>query len=382
MFHWGCTRPQLILSPVGHWFCPYCNASDGSATETEKQSATLFVEDINNLKREAKEAMLKRSSPTLPDSNVPSTKRLRSSPPQENIETTTENRAATPTNEASAGNAQSPTPNAIPNDAKEFVDLFFLKGKAKQEELLKAILTDQRVTEVLPSASSMATNTQNQSNGTSLNYNNQIIDIADPTKYRPLQHNAFHWFPPNINNGIHRSLDQRNVDRSNFNITRAANKSCLVYANKINHFVMNLHLSNEQRRSALWKSFSLPGMMGMIQSYGFNTKSMNIGLLIATNVSRFMEYCRTTNHRKGKGTNAQRMAVNALTAGAMSTPPPRITGQSNTRQRRAPGNIPVRDMCGFLGIPIGSHHLIEKCGEFRRAAKEGLDTAFDFLGPR
>ena len=73
--------------------------------------------------------------------------------------------------------------------------------------------------------------------------------------------------------------------------------------------------------------------------------------------------------------------MNVLTAGAMSTPPRIITGQSNTRRRRA-GNIPVRDLCGFLGIPIGSHHILEKCGEFRRSAKEGLDTAFNFLGPK
>ncbi|KAL7524275.1 hypothetical protein ACHAXR_000504, partial [Thalassiosira sp. AJA248-18] len=129
VFHWGCTRPQLVIPPVGHWFCPYCIASDSSATEMEKQSATLFAEEINNLKREA---MLKRNSPTT-DEDVPSTKRLRSSPSQNKTETATENNPTTNTDEANAVNNQPPTRDNIPNDAKIFVDLFFLKGKAKQE---------------------------------------------------------------------------------------------------------------------------------------------------------------------------------------------------------------------------------------------------------
>ena len=211
VFHLGCTRPRLALPPVGHWFCAYCITSDSSATATEKQSATLFAAEVTKLKKEAllkqeaEAALLKRSSPVDTDPDVPSTKRPRSSPSVENIETTIENRSATTTDEATAGNTQSPTPtpDTIPNDAKKFVDLFFLKGKEKQEELLKAILTDQRVTEVLPEESTVATKTQNQSNGTSLNYHNQMIDISDPTKYWPLQHNAFHWFPPNTNNGVH-----------------------------------------------------------------------------------------------------------------------------------------------------------------------------------
>ena len=69
-------------------------------------------------------------------------------------------------------------------------------------------------------------------------------------------------------------------------------------------------------------------------------------------VQKFIEYCRTTNSRYGRGTNAQRMAVNTISAGVMSTPPrtpPRIPGDSNTQQRstRSTGNIPVRGLLGF-----------------------------------
>jgi len=120
----------------------------------------------------------------------------------------------------------------------------------------------------------------------------------------------------------------------------------------------------------------------MVQLYGFNTRSMNIGLLIATNVQRFIEYCITTNHQKGCGTNAQRIAVNVLTDGAMSTPPRETTSREhNTRHPRA-GNLPVRDVLVCLGIPLGSHHIIKQCEKFRRAVKDWLDTAFDFLGPQ
>ena len=50
------------------------------------------------------------------------------------------------TDGATAGNTQ-PQILDIPNDAEEFVDLFFFKGKVKQKESLKAILTYQRVTD-------------------------------------------------------------------------------------------------------------------------------------------------------------------------------------------------------------------------------------------
>ena len=202
----------------------------------------------------------------------------------------------------------------------------------------------------------MASNARTESTD-SLRYNDQIIDLADPTKYRPLQNTAFDWYPPDVNNGTHRSLDPRNRDNTNFNISRASNKSQLLYANKINSFVMNLCLNHEQRRCALWKSFSLPGMRGMVQSYGFNTSSMNIGLLIATNVQRFMQYSReATNNRWSRPTDAQRIAVNVLTAAAISTPPREVsTSDPNVRQRTT-GNVTVRPTT-FLWRSRDKEHL-------------------------
>ena len=142
VFHWGCTRPQLIIPPVGDWFCAYCHASDGNATEMERQSAGSFTEEITCLKNEA---MSKRSGPTTTEANVPASKRLRSSPPQENIdltqETTTENSDSIATN----------------NDASEFVKSFFQKDKPTQQKVLRALLTDGRVSGVLPAQSKLLT---------------------------------------------------------------------------------------------------------------------------------------------------------------------------------------------------------------------------------
>ena len=103
---------------------------------------------------------------------------------------------------------------------------------------------------ISPAPSTVATNTQNETRE-GLSYNNQSINLADIKKYRPLCHMAFDWYPPNIKHGIQRSLDPMNTDQINFNVTIAANRSCLLYANKINHFVMDLNLTNEQRRYVL-----------------------------------------------------------------------------------------------------------------------------------
>ena len=73
---------------------------------------------------------------------------------------------------------------------------------------------------------------------------------------------------------------------------------------------MGLSLTDEQRRSALWKSFTLPGMSGMIKSYGLTTNSMDIGLIIACNIQRFMEYARSTNSKIGKILDTQLIVAN------------------------------------------------------------------------
>ena len=91
-------------------------------------------------------------------------------------------------------------------------------------------------------------------------------------------------------------------------------------------------------------------MRGMVQLYGFNTSSKNNGLLIAKNVHKFMEYCRMINSRYDRGTNTQRMDVNAITAGVMSTPPciPRDSDSQQECSTRSTGNIPVRRLLNFF----------------------------------
>ncbi len=77
-----------------------------------------------------------------------------------------------------------------------------------------------------------------------LSYNNQVIDISNPKHYQPLKNTEFHWYPPDMFGGRHQSHDENNNIRSNFNLTRAANKSCLVYARKIRDCVIGLELTD------------------------------------------------------------------------------------------------------------------------------------------
>ena len=163
----------------------------------------------------------------------------------------------------------------------------------------------------------MPSNFIQDSSEASLSYSNETIGLADPAKHRPIDNTAFHYHTPGINDGRHRSLDDNNNVRANFNLTSASNQSSLHYANKIKNFVMGLNLTVEQRRYSLWKSFSLPGMRTMIESYGFNSISMNVGMRIASNVQKFMKYSRTTNHRFGRVPDAQRIAVNVIATGVM-----------------------------------------------------------------
>eukprot|EP00571_Detonula_confervacea_P003727 CAMPEP_0172319338 /NCGR_PEP_ID=MMETSP1058-20130122/37382_1 /TAXON_ID=83371 /ORGANISM="Detonula confervacea, Strain CCMP 353" /LENGTH=516 /DNA_ID=CAMNT_0013034355 /DNA_START=39 /DNA_END=1586 /DNA_ORIENTATION=- len=371
VFHWGCTRPQLIIPPVGDWFCAYCHASDGDATKMERQSARSFAEEITTLKNEA---MSKRSAPAATEADIPASKRLRSSPPQENIdltqETTTENSDSITTD----------------NDASEFVKSFFQKDKPTQQKLLRALLTDDRVSGVLPAQSAVGSHIPNPSSS-GLSYNNEFISLTDAENYQPLDPTAFHYYPPNTHGGVHRSLHDENMDRSNFNIHNAANKSCLHFANQINSFIMGLTLTKEQRRSALWKSFSLPGTRQMVQSYGFSTKNTSIGLIIARNVQNYMKRLRSTNHRNGRVPDAQQAATRAIITGALTTPPrPQPRDANNTQNtnntRRSKDSIPDRQLLQWLGLPQGSHKMLGICKELRRASKDGLAKSYDFMGPR
>ena len=260
------------------------------------------------------------------------------------------------------------------------MELFFQKEGPIQKQILHKILSDQRSKDIIPQyIEAMASK---QGGDTTL------IDITDPSNVRPIDNTAFHWHVPGyLGVGRHRSYDENNNLRQNFNLGVASYKSLYLYATKIKDFIMGLPLTDEQRRSALWKSFTLPGMSCMIKSYGLTTNSMNVGLIIACNIQRFMQYARSTNSQKGRASDAQRIAVNAITAGAMATPPPkRRDGHTNNSSVGCDNNsnnlLSKRKVLKFLGLPQGSHHILKKCGKFRRAAKEGLDTAFDFLGPR
>ena len=226
-----------------------------------------------------------------------------------------------------------------------------------------------------------------QHNPEQLTYNNQSIDISDPSNYRPNDDTAFHRYTPDLNGGRLRNLDKNNNLIPNFNLAQAANKSCLLYANKIKDFVMGLVLTPERRRTAFWKALCLPQLSKMVKSYGLTTKSMNIGLLVAANVQRFIQYSRTSDSRYGRGSDAQRTAVNAVAAAIVNTPQKKsndngLQQSSNTTQQPSSNKISRREACRFLNIPEGSHRLLAKCGEFRLAAKEGLDRSFIFLGPK
>ena len=117
-------------------------------------------------------------------------------------------------------------------------------------------------------------------------------DHTNPSLYHPFDNTAFHYYPPNINNGIHRSVDPRNIGNETFNLIASSRKSCLHFANKIKDFVTGLVLTGEQRRRAWFKSLSLLEMRGMVQSFGLSTDN-NIGMRIASNVARFIQDSRT-----------------------------------------------------------------------------------------
>ena len=366
VFHCNCTQPKLNSVPneEENWRCVFCISEDVNVPEEERRLAKLHKCEIELEKNEVQ----KRRGTATDES---ASKRLRSGSSTAD--------SPTPTSRDDTDTHTSREMEAIPdeNDATaEFVESFFGKAIPTQKQLLNAILTDQRVRDVMP-----AYFTQDSSEA-SLRYNNEMVDLGQPEKYRPIDNTAFHYHTPGINGGRHRSLDDKNNVRANFNVTSASNKSSLHYANKIKNFVMSLNLTVEQRRYSLWKSFSLPGMRTMVESYGFNSISMNVGMLIASNVQNFMKYSRTTNHRYGRVTDAQRIAVNAIATSAMQTPPRRSPGGSKIRNQSYVNKVSDRAVLKFLGLPLGSSHILRKCGDLRRAAKDGLDTAYDFLGPR
>ena len=95
-------------------------------------------------------------------------------------------------------------------------------------------------------------------------------------------------------------------------------KSSLHYANKIKDFVNGLILTDDQRRSALFKSLSLPGMREMVQSFGLSTDN-NIGMRMTSNIARFIQDARTTDSKHQRVPDIPRMAVNTVLTAMMAT---------------------------------------------------------------
>jgi len=229
---------------LGEWYCPYCLVRDKTVTRDEQRRWKKSMDEIEA----AKKLAIKRIMGTASDES-PATKQSR-------------------TSDAEEGNA-----------TKQFVESFFLHGTATQQQYLSALLADPRARDVLPTQFRKSATAQH--NPEPLTYNNQSIDISDPSNYRPNDDTAFHRYTPDLNGGRLRNLDKNNNLIPNFIFARAANKSCLLYANKIKDFVMGLVLTPEQRRTAFWKALCLPQLSKMVKSYGLTTKSMNIGLLVA-----------------------------------------------------------------------------------------------------
>ena len=73
---------------------------------------------------------------------------------------------------------------AIQMRPKNTLSYFLAKTKKSKKERMKAILTDRRVSDVLPSPSTVTTNTMNKTTE-GLSYNNQFIHVADITKCWP-----------------------------------------------------------------------------------------------------------------------------------------------------------------------------------------------------
>lgn len=199
---------------------------------------------------------------------------------------------------AEGASASRPESNIIQfsESTKQHVEDFFSKDATSQREILRAMLTDQRIKTVLPPSSSVEPHSAEMATS-NLSYNNQSIDFTDPASFRPIDKTAFHWYPPHQNNGIHRSLHQINASKEDYDVNESAKKSLNHHANLIKNYVMNLSLTDEQRRSAFWKSLSLPGLSDMVKSFGFSTDDTNTALLIAKNVQRFIEQCRSKGGR-------------------------------------------------------------------------------------
>eukprot|EP00584_Thalassiosira_punctigera_P003398 CAMPEP_0172525972 /NCGR_PEP_ID=MMETSP1067-20121228/983_1 /TAXON_ID=265564 ORGANISM="Thalassiosira punctigera, Strain Tpunct2005C2" /NCGR_SAMPLE_ID=MMETSP1067 /ASSEMBLY_ACC=CAM_ASM_000444 /LENGTH=617 /DNA_ID=CAMNT_0013309371 /DNA_START=125 /DNA_END=1978 /DNA_ORIENTATION=- len=335
-FHLKCTRPMLDNFPTGKWFCPVCIANRSVATSRKaQQQARLDVEEIKKIQLSSKRAV--EGDPISTQDN----KKQKS---------------------------------AINEEVVDFVESYFNKNEDAQRACFEALIADKRMSKLIsPSPIS-----------SQLHYNNQKYSLSDHNKYRPLDLKSFHWYPPNTLKGIHRSNHPPNQNER-FNIDVVAKKACLNFANQISNFVTGLILTAEQRRLALWTSFSRPGMRDIMQSFGINTEQMNIGMYIASNVSKFLQRARATAHPKGRCVDVQRAAANAIVSGCSFTPEgkgEKEKDQSTHSTMKDSFGFTQRSLLHALGLSSGSHRLLRLGEQNRYNAKEGEEGSYDFLGQK
>ena len=173
--------------------------------------------------------------------------------------------------------------------------------------------------------------------------------MFDPNNLRPLDATAFHYYPPNIFGGVHRSRRPEN-QHNKFDIIDAGRQAANHFANQIRNFVMDLKLTAEQRRYVFWRSLALSGMREMVFSFGLPSASSNIGLFIAANVSRFLQRARLTTSTYGRVSDPRRRAVASVLAGCVATPERKQDGTLSHPQSHISG----RTLLSALGIEWGS----------------------------
>ncbi|KAL7523931.1 hypothetical protein ACHAXR_001595, partial [Thalassiosira sp. AJA248-18] len=123
VYHIGCHRPPLDRVPLFKWACSYCVKDDiFGYNETERRSASEGVDQIKEMNRQLK---LKRANEAAATNQQPE-KRTRTD-------------LSTSTSSSESNIIQ------FSESTKRHVEDFFSKDAASQREILRAMLTDQRI---------------------------------------------------------------------------------------------------------------------------------------------------------------------------------------------------------------------------------------------
>ncbi|KAL7546848.1 hypothetical protein ACHAWF_010174 [Thalassiosira exigua] len=345
-FHLQCIVPELDKLPSGVWYCTLCirNHLVGAPREDVRQAKTDW-EQMKNLRNKHREAKKRTSL----DASIitPNPKRQK------------------------ADHSFNPKRQKADHS---FVQSFFRMSEAEQRSCMGALFRDERIANILPHPPIASGRSSNDAANEA-----ERQSLSDPNAYRPLESNAFHWYTPNLHGGRHRSTIPENM-HDRFDIKSAAKQACDHVARKMVKHIMDLKLTSEQRRLALWTAFSLPDLKPIIQSLGLDSESSRMGLFIANNVSRFLHRARVTGKLRGRVPDAQRAAAQAVISSCIQTPEKDQDG--NIKQTNRAAGVPGGSLLKLFGIPEGSNYLIKKAAESRLAIKEDSDAAWDFLGTR